>query len=112
MWQIEDVDGVETWVEVEMSDSHRRHFPSRLESWKRDHEKYKRAKGALINNLINSIDESLQITLMNQPTYNEIAMKSNSIDLWKLIAFVMLKKSPAKFQNHLKVTLLSVGSHN
>jgi isopenicillin N synthase-like dioxygenase len=77
VWQIVDIDDEETWVKVPMTESHRKQVPSRLASWKNEHEKYKKAKGALINNIINSIDDSLKITIMNQPSYNEVIMKAD-----------------------------------
>jgi hypothetical protein len=89
MWEIHEQAGEEVWVSVIMTEYHKRQVPSRLAAWKSELEKYKKSKGALINNLINSIDDSLKITIMNQPSYHEIIMTANSINLWNLIASVM-----------------------
>jgi hypothetical protein len=90
MWQMEEnFAGDEVWVQVPMNEYHKRQVPSRLTAWKSEYEKYRKARGVLINNLINSIDESLKITIMNQPTYPELTSKSDSVGLWKLITHVM-----------------------
>lgn len=90
MWQIEeDENGGEVWVQVEMTEYQKRQVPTRLATWKSEYEKYKKARGALINNIMNSIDESLRITIMNQPTYTDLTQKSDSVGLWKLITQVM-----------------------
>lgn len=89
MWQIEDVNGVEQWIQVPMSEYQRKQVPTRLSVWKSELDKYKRTRGVLMNNLINSIEENIKITVMNQPKYNEIIIKSDSIALWNLITMVM-----------------------
>lgn len=90
MWEMQENEaGQEVWAQVPMSDYHKRQVPNRLSAWKSEYEKYKRARGTLINNLINSIDESLKITIMNQPTYTELTSKPDAVGLWKLITHVM-----------------------
>jgi hypothetical protein len=89
MWILTEESGEEKWTEIKMTPYHRKQLPSRLSSWKNDFDKYKRSKGLLISNLINSIDESIRITLMNQPSYNEIIANLQSIKLWNLITLVM-----------------------
>ena len=52
MWQIEeDENGGEVWVQVEMTEYQKRQVPTRLATWKSEYEKYKKARGALINNI-------------------------------------------------------------
>ncbi len=46
MWEIQEFNGEEIWVQVPMSECQKKQVPSRLSAWKSDFERYKRTKGA------------------------------------------------------------------